>query len=44
MSFEQNFTEVHFLGPNWQHDHIGSDNGLAQKRRQAIIWTDGILL
>ena len=25
---------------NWQHSSIGSDNGLAPARRQAIIWTN----
>ena len=25
---------------NWQYGSIGSDNGLASKRRQAIIWTN----
>ena len=30
-------------GSNWQHSIIGSDNGLAPNRRQAIIWTnDGL--
>ena len=28
------------LGSNWQYGSIGSDNGLAPNRRQAIIWTD----
>ena len=29
--------------PNWQYGNIGSDNGLAPNRRQAIIWdNDGI--
>ena len=27
------------LGPNRQYVTIGSDNGLAPSRRQAIIWT-----
>ena len=32
-----------FLRAIWQQYSIGSDNGLAQNRRQAIIWTnDGI--
>ena len=28
------------LGSNWQYGSIGSDNGLAPNRRQAIIWTN----
>ena len=28
------------LGSNWQYDSIGSDNGLAPSRRQAIILTN----
>ena len=28
-----------FLRVNWQYGSIGEDNGLAPKRRQAIIWT-----
>ena len=29
-------------GPkNQQYSSIGSDNGLAQTKRQAIIWTNG---
>ena len=31
------------LGSNWQYGRIGSDNGLAPTRRQAIIWTNGVL-
>ena len=27
-------------GPNWQWASIGSGNGLAPTRRQAIIWTN----
>ena len=29
-----------FLRANWQSSIIGLDNGLAQSRRQAIIWTN----
>ena len=29
-----------FLESNWQYVGIGSDNGLAPSRRQAIIWTN----
>ena len=29
-----------FLWSNWQYSSIGSDNGLAPIRRQAIIWTN----
>ena len=29
-----------FLGSNQQYYSIGSDNGLAPSRRQAIIWTN----
>ena len=25
---------------NWQNSNIGSDNGLAPTKRQAIIWTN----
>ena len=38
--FDSNFTEVYFQGPNQQHFSIGSDNGLAPIRRQAIILTN----
>ena len=33
-------TEVCSVGSNWQQPNIGLDNGLAPKRRQAIIWTN----
>ena len=29
------------LGFNWQYNIIGSDNGFASIRRQAIIWING---
>ena len=38
--FYQDFTEVCSQGSNWQYSSIGSDNGLAPTRRQAIIWTN----
>ena len=34
------FTEVCSQGSNWQYPSIGSVNGLAPSRRQAIIWTN----
>ena len=34
-----NITEACSLGSNKQYSTIGSDNGLAPSRRQAIIWT-----
>ena len=38
LNFKYNLTEVCSYGSNWQHYSIGSDNGLASSRRQAIIW------
>ena len=32
------------LGSNWQYESIGSDNGLAPNKRQAIIWSNVIML
>ena len=41
--FDQNFTKVCSQGSNQQQSSIGSDNGLARNRRQAIIWaSDGL--
>ena len=40
LNFDYNFTEACFEGSNWQYASIGSDNGLAPKRRQAFIWTN----
>ena len=40
LNFKQNFTEIYSLGSNWQYGSIGSDNGLAPNRRQAIIWSN----
>ena len=51
--FKHNFWNENFwisdiqmcsLGSNWQYIIIGSDNGLAPNRQQAIIWTnDGLV-
>ena len=41
--FWLNFTEVCSQGSNWQYSKIGSDNGLAPNKRQAIIWTNDAL-
>ena len=38
--FDYTFTEVCSQGSNLQWTSIGSDNILAPKRRQAIIWTN----
>ena len=38
--FDLNFTEVCRYGSNWQYVSIGSGNGLALTRQQAIIWTN----
>ena len=38
--FYKKITEMCFLGSNWQYDSNGSDNGLAPKRWQPIIWTN----
>ena len=35
-----NLIQIYYLGSNWQYVSIGSDNGLAPSRRQAIIWSD----
>ena len=44
MDFYSNFIEICSQGPNKQWDSIGSDNGLALNRWQAIIWTnDGLI-
>ena len=39
-----NFIEVCSQWSNWQNVTIGSDNGLAPNRRQAIIWTNNGLV
>ena len=47
---ENHFISVEFSlkifswGSNYQYTSIGSDNGLALNRRQAIIWTKGGLV
>ena len=38
--FNSHFTEVCSSGSNWQKVSIGSGNGLAPVRRQAITWTN----
>ena len=44
MIFDWNFSGDCSWGSNWQYSCIGSDNGLAPNRCQAIIWTnDGIV-
>ena len=44
INFDYNFSEVCSWGFNEQYANIGSDNGLAPTRRQAIIWTnDGLV-
>ena len=40
MNFNKDFTEVCSWGSSQQYSSIGSDNGLAPARRQAIIWTN----
>ena len=35
-----NFCEICSQESNWQKNSIGSDNGLAPNRRQAITWTN----
>ena len=37
--YKKKITDVCFWGSNWQWTSIGSDNGLAPNRQQAIIWT-----
>ena len=42
--FDENFIEICSQGSNSQYFSIGSDNGLAPTRQQAIIWTnDGLV-
>ena len=41
---QNNNTEICSLGSNWQYGSIGSYNGLAPNRRQAIIWTNVSML
>ena len=40
LNFKRNVTEICSLGSNWKYGSIGLDNGLAPKRRQAIIWSN----
>ena len=40
MYFDSNFTEICSQEFNQQLDSISSDNGLAPKRCQSIIWTN----
>ena len=42
--FDANFNEIYSEGFNWQYVIIGSGNGLALNRWQAIIWTNGHLI
>ena len=41
--FDINFTEICFLGSNWQYGSIGYENGPAMNRRQAIVWTNIVM-
>ena len=41
INFDYDFTEVCSQGSKLQYSSIGSDNGLALARWQAIIWTNG---
>ena len=38
--FDSNFTEVCSQGSSWHYYSIGSGNGLAPNRQQAITWTN----
>ena len=40
LEFRLNFHWSLFPGASWQYSSIGSDNGLAPNRRQAIIWAN----
>ena len=43
LNFYSYFAEIYSQGSNQQYASIGSDDGLALNRRQAIIWTnDGL--
>ena len=44
LNFEQDFTKICSLVSNWQYVSIGSDNGLASNRCQAIIWSNVCML
>ena len=41
INFDEVFTEVYSQESNQQYSSIGSDNGLAPAKRQAIVWTKG---
>ena len=44
LNFEKCFIKICSLKSNWQYGSIGSDNGQAPSRWQAIIWTkDGLV-
>ena len=40
LNFDYDFTGFCSKGSNQQHSSVGSDNGLAPTRRQAIVWTN----
>ena len=40
MNIDRNFIEVRSFGSNKQYSSIGSGNGLAPTKQQAIIWTN----
>ena len=40
LNLDENLTELCSQGSNQQYSSIGSDNGWAPTRRQAIIWTN----
>ena len=40
LNFKWNSIEIRYLWFWWQYVNIGSDNGLAPNRRQAISWTN----
>ena len=42
MNFDKYFIEVCSEGSNQQYSSIGSDNGPALTRQQAIIWTNDV--
>ena len=43
LHLDWNFTDVCSHGFNWQYSSIGSIDGLAPNRRQAVIWTIYVL-
>ena len=44
LNSRQIFTEIYSLGSNYPYSSIGSDNGLAPTRREAIIWSNICML